>query len=1034
MVSSLRSAPVGTIDLNPIFLPNLAASHEQEWLDSGVDPEIIRLNVKTLHDTAIDPFTHEVSYPIAEHLNWAVTRFGQQSRANVRGWWVSGIDPFAEWQRMDWGRFKPDGETPVFDRAKQKPAKYLSPSLGKGSSRLVLLDVPGHVWRKVADRFGCRVSGVGCRVSGVGGEEAPGSFWRWVWENNIPIVLTEGEKKAGCLLSQGFAAIALPGIFSGYRRDTRQLIAELAHFATEGRSVHICFDYETKPKTIQNIVLATARLGQLLTRSGCEVNVISLPGPQKGVDDFVVAAGSRAFEDVYTAAASLEVWQASRLWSLTYAPTIVLDQPYLRDLPYPTSGLVGVKSAKGTGKTTALQKLIRGAIAQGRKVLVITHRIQLGKAICQGLGIDWIEELPESETQGQFGYGLCIDSLHPHSKARFNPEDWEGAIVILDEVEQVLWHALNSATCYKQRVKILETLQELAQVVFSTGGLLIAQDADLSDVSIDYLKGLADDAIAPWIVVNQWQAEQGWNVSLYDTKNAAPLMTRMEDVIETGAVFVCLDSQKVKGKWSSKNLETYLQSRFPNKRILRIDSESVADPDHAAYRIVDRLNEILPSYDIVLSTPTIGTGVSIDIRGHFKAVFGIFQGVTPDSESRQALARVRESVPRYVWAAYFSPSKIGNGSCHYREVAQSMTKAVKYNISLLKDVDFDLDEQSDPISLRTWAKMAARVNASLWSYRKELRNGLLMEGHQVTVVTDDVAKLFGQTFVTGEMLRSLADGSLQISGFEFLGWRHDAEGTDRVIQSIAQIRTQNQKAEAIAISASPELSAAEYDELKDQSTQTTRKRHSKRKHELQRRYPIEITPELKLKDDEGWYSQLRLHYYLSYDPEFVKLHDMQELQGHLDRGDGKISVQDLRLLTAQVEALRSLKILDFLRPDEKIRASDSEVQHVVSFATQYKEDIKTLFNITITEKLAPMAIVQALLGKIGLKLTCTGRDQAADGRRGGVRVYKYYPPTDDRETIFAEWEKRDISTLQTLMEVTGCDSFSEMDDWMQLSA
>ncbi|KAM3092382.1 DUF3854 domain-containing protein, partial [Phormidesmis sp. 146-12] len=541
MVSSLRSAPVGTIDLNPIFLPNLAAPHEQEWLDSGVDPGIIRLNVKTLHDTAIDPFTHEVSYPIAEHLNWAVTRFGQQSRANVRGWWVSGIDPFAEWQRMDWGRFKPDGETPVFDRAKQKPAKYLSPSLGKGSSRLVLLDVPGHVWQKVADRFGSEARGVSSKA-------ASGSFWEWVWKNNIPIVLTEGEKKAGCLLSQGFAAIALPGIFSGYRRDTRQLIAELAHFATEGRSVHICFDYETKPKTIQNIVLATARLGQLLTRSGCEVNVISLPGPQKGVDDFVVAAGSSAFEDVYTAAASLEVWQASRLWSLTYAPTIVLNQPYLRDLPYPTSGLVGVKSAKGTGKTTALQKLIRGAIAQGRKVLVITHRIQLGKAICQGLGIDWIEELPESETQGQFGYGLCIDSLHPHSKARFNPEDWEGAIVILDEVEQVLWHALNSATCYKQRVKILETLQELAQVVFSTGGLLIAQDADLSDVSIDYLRGLADDAIAPWIVVNQWQAEQGWNVSLYDTKNAAPLMTRMEDVIETGAVFVCLDSQKVKGK------------------------------------------------------------------------------------------------------------------------------------------------------------------------------------------------------------------------------------------------------------------------------------------------------------------------------------------------------------------------------------------------------------------------------------------------------------------------------------------------------
>jgi hypothetical protein len=436
----------------------------------------------------------------------------------------------------------------------------------------------------------------------------------------------------------------------------------------------------------------------------------------------------------------------------------------------------------------------------------------------------------------------------------------------------------------------------------------------------------------------------------------------------------------------------------------------------------------------VLSTPTIGTGVSIDLRGHFKAVFGIFQGVTPDSESRQALARVRESVPRFVWAAHFSPSKVGNGSCNYRDVARSATKSVRSNISLLKEVDFDLDTQSDPIALRTWAKMSARVNASLWNYRKELRNGLSIEGHQVTIVTDDLTKLFGQTHITHEMVHSLADGSLQVSGFEFLGWQHDAEGIDRVIQSIAKIRTQNQNAEAIAISDSPEISSTEYKKIKDQTIQTARKRNSKRKHELQCRYPVEITPEVKLKDDGGWYAQLRLHYYLEHDPELVKLHDMQELQGHLDRGDGKILVQDVRLLTAQVEALRSLKILDLLKPGEPIRATDPEIQHVITLATHYKEDIKALFNLTITDKVAPMAIVQSILNKIGIKLTCTGRDRAPDGRRGGIRVYKYYAPTDDRETIFAEWEKSDMAMLQTLMEVSGCDSFSEIDEWIQLSA
>jgi hypothetical protein len=993
----------------------LAADHEQEWLMSGVDRAIVQLNVRTLHDTEVDPCSREVSYPIAEALNWNVSRFGQQARAHLRGWWVSGLDPFNNWQRMEWGRFKPDANTPILDKQKNKPAKYLSPSLGKGSSRLVLLDVPPCIWAKVAERHGVEL---------VGTQQ---TFWEWVWQNNIPIVLTEGEKKAGCLLTMGYAAIALPGIFSGYRRETRQLIAELAHFASSGRSVHICFDYETKPKTLQNIFLAVSRLGQLLTSAGCTVRVVALPGPEKGVDDFVVAQGVSAFKTVFETAVELEFWQAARLWSLTYSPSLRLNQPYIGELAYPDSGLACIKSAKGTGKTTALQTLIQTAQAQDRKVLVITHRIQLGKAICQSLGIDWIEDVQDCDR----GYGLCIDSLHPNSRARFNPDDWEGAIVILDEVEQVLWHALNSATCYNQRVKILATLKELVDVVLSTDGLIVAQDADLSDVSVDYLKGLASVAVFPWLVVNQWKPEIAWEVALYDTKNPAPLISRLEEVLNTGAAFVCLDSQKVRGKWSSRNLETYLKLQFPDKQILRVDSETVSDPDHPAYRIADRINDVVIHYDVVLATPTIGTGVSIDVRGHFKGVFGIFQGVTPDSESRQALARVREAVPRYVWAAHFGHGKIGNGSCNYRDVAQSMAKAVRYNISLLKEVDFDLDEQSDPISLRTWAKMAARVNASLWRYRREVRGGLMVEGHNVTVVTDEVTKMFGTIPVTEKMQQDLETGVLQIPGYEILSLNHDPQAADRITQLIAAIRTRNQNAEAIAVSDSPEITPEEYHELREQAYQTTQKRHSKCKHELKRKYATDqITPELKLKDDDGWYAQLRLHYYLTHDPDYVRLHDMQELEEHLERGNGKIAIQDVKLLTAQVEALRMFRVLEFLQPGERIFATDDLVKFIATTALEGREDVKTLFGITVTEKQAPMAIVQALLGKIGVKLTCTGRAVAADGRRGGLRIYKYFPPEDDRASIFAEWEKRDRTMLQTVMDVTGCGSFEELDDWI----
>lgn len=1007
---SKRSA-TDRLEMYPDWQNSIDPDHVQEWSDSGVDPDIIALNVETLTDTATSSYAESL-FPIAERLHWKVARFGRKTRVNLRGWWVSGIDSLNQWQRMSWGRFKPDAATPVLDREKGKPAKYLSPSLGSGSSRLVLLDVSPRLWDQVAQRHGMAIAA---------SDRALG-FWHWVWKANVPVILTEGEKKAGCLLTQGYAAIALPGIFNGYRKDTRQLIPELAHFATIDRSVTICFDYETRPKTIKDINLATTKLGKLLRDAGCTVNIISLPGPQKGVDDFIVAQGPQPFEALYESALSLDFWLATKLWALTYTPSLTLKIPYLDNLPYPSTGLVCIKSAKGTGKTTALQALIREATSTGRKVLVITHRIQLGRAICESIGIDWIEDVKASETQGLFGYGLCIDSLHSTSQARFNPQFWKGAIVILDEVEQVLWHALNSSTCYDHRVKILATLRELVQTTLNSDGLIIAQDADLSDVSIDYLKGLVEDPIEPWLIVNHWQPERGWAVSFYDTKNPAPLVTRMEAFLEQGAIFVALDSQKVSGRWSSKNLETYLQSRYPAKRILRIDSESVADPQHPAYGIVERLNQAIAHYDIVLATPTIGTGVSIDVRGHFKAVFGIFQGVTPDAESRQALARVREPIPRFVWAAQFGPGKVGNGSCSYQDVIHSTTKAVKYNIALLKEVDFDIDAQTDPVTLRSWAKMAARVNVSLWSYRKECRNGLVMEGHQVTTVTDDLlrhlptafqalctdlAELFGAADIAQTLEADLLKGVLQFPGVEYLPWQHPESTAVLVTQNIKAIQERSRLTEAQAIATAPDLTPPEYDSLKDQRAKTAAERYAQHKHELQRRYPIPVTPELKIKDDEGWYAQLRLHYYLTHDPAFVRWRDLKEWQGHLDRGDGKVALQDVRLLTAQVETFKVLGLLHLLDPEQPVRANDANVEQLYQAANQYAHDIKAVLNLTISEKMTPIAVVQALLSKLGLKLTCIGRDVAPDGRRGGLRVYQYLPPGDGRDTIFTQWQQRD---------------------------
>ncbi|HEY9906762.1 MAG TPA: plasmid replication protein, CyRepA1 family [Thermosynechococcaceae cyanobacterium] len=930
----------------------------QEWtIESAIDSELGDRTVEVVPDTLDNPYTHEPSYPIHEALNWKLTRFGLQARQTTYAALILNDDG-SVWQAKL--------SQPRLDRATGKLYKYEMP---KGSSSRAWLpkQMPIAVWQRIAQQHGLTLQE----------SDLQQGFRTWlIQQTQIPVILCEGAKKAACLLSLGHAAIALPGIFNGYRRATESLIEDLQLLAAPDRPVYICFDYDLKPATIENVNIAIRKLGALLTQASCKVKILQLPGPEKGVDDFIVTRGPTAFAKLMKAALDVEKWNAHSHWELSYRPDLTLNQRYLGSLPFPKAGFAFIKSAKGTGKTKALEPTIRKATQSGRKVLVITHRIQLGKSICNQIGIDWIENLSESETQG-LGYGLCIDSLHPNSKAKFDPQDWQGAIVVFDEVEQVIWHALNSSTCVDRRVAILETLKELLQVVFASGGLVIGQDADLSDISIQYLMGLAEAAIAPWIVVNGWKPKQGWDVTFYDTPDAAPLIGKMREVIPTGKVFVCLDAQKVTSRLSSTNLEVYLQGLFPDRRILRIDSETVSDALHPAHNLTDRLNEVVAQYDIVIATPTIGTGISLDLQDHFAAVFGIFHGTTPDSESRQALARVRDSVPRYVWANNFGLGKIGNGSCSHRDLVRSTTQNLRYNLQLLRDFDFDLDAAYDPLTLRTWAKMAARVNASLWRLRENLRSGLIAEGHQVTCVSDS-----------------------------------NLEESREVKQAIAQIQTEHSQQEAQNVAEAAELSQFDYATLKEQRIKIPAHRYAEFKYKLSDRYGIPVTPELKLKDDDGWFSKIRLHYYLLSDLSWVQRRDLRELHRHLERGQHKLAPQDVKLLSAQVQTLLSLGIPTLLDPNLDIRSSDDWVQAIAQQAFFYRADLKTILNLNISDKLPAVCVLKSLLSKAGLSLRCDRLEWQPEGHR--TRVYRYEPPNDGREEVFQVWRQREAEFVQPL--------------------
>jgi hypothetical protein len=240
-------------------------------------------------------------------------------------------------------------------------------------------------------------------------------------------------------------------------------------------------------------------------------------------------------------------------------------------------------------------------------------------------------------------------------------------------------------------------------------------DADLSDVSIDYIRSLAGYDLKPWVVCNNWKPEQGWAISNYGGNNPSQLVADLAKHIEQGGIpFVCVSGQKKKSQWGSQNLEAHLQKQFPDKRILRIDRESIADPEHPAYGCMAHLNELLPQYDIVLASPSVETGVSIDCN-HFTSVWGIFQGVQACDSVRQALARVRANVPRYVWIRNTGFSRVANGSTSIKALLASQHKLAQANVNLLIQAGFtdDVDTDFQPEALHCWAKKAALVNLGM---------------------------------------------------------------------------------------------------------------------------------------------------------------------------------------------------------------------------------------------------------------------------------------------------------------------------------
>lgn len=718
---------------------------------SAIAPELFAIAVQVRHELETNPYTHEAEgWPIHEALGWKPPSRNYQTRKPHR----FGAGAFLLQETGEAWQIKPQNPRPN----PEKPGrfnKYETP-IGAGS-RAYLPPINRQTLRAICKRHGLYFATVRDEV------EAIGSFWGWVASRaDLPIILTEGAKKALSLLSNGFIAIALTGCTGGYRATDDSgnplarphLIADLQPFASQGRPITIALDRDLKRKTIQNVWKATRKLARLLEQAACTVTIArwdNAGGRDKGVDDLIVNQGVGAIEQAI--ATALPLREYAILHKLqnplgSYEPSMVVNVPDLSKgvgpWALPKTGIIAIQSGMGTGKT----KLIALLIAVWERAIAPGHREALQRGLADRLGLDYLHDTDRFRGQklGKDGQptkrlSLCWDSLLAINLADYPPGSY---VLVLDEVDQGLRHLILGGTCGKDGKR--PALMQRAIELIKGAGLVILASADLTAIELDFIASIRNEQ--PWILENTYRLNC-WPTEFIGSKQGLPGSTRAAKIstiarlaktLQNGRrVSLITDSRATAERIEYLGLELGLDP----SEILRFDGNTSADPLPRAF--AENPDQFLSERKIrlLICSPALTSGVSIE-GDYFDRVYGIYEGqsIAP-WDAMQQLGRVRKPVPRIVYASWFGQSSpLSQG--HWAKAVQGdidrRTNAIAGAMG-----DRAIAENTDRTSsLATYRNEAlASQNEAMADFGLEIRLRLEAAGHAVEVAPiEELVELF----------------------------------------------------------------------------------------------------------------------------------------------------------------------------------------------------------------------------------------------------------------------------------------------------
>ena len=413
----------------------------------------------------------------------------------------------------------------------------------------------------------------------------------------------------------------------------------------------------------------------------------------------------------------------------------------------PTSGIVVLVGAKGTGKSEAI-----GIMKGDRSWLSITHRRSIGRD--QAVGWDGVflqdgdrigSQALKPDGSPASGAAVCFPSL-------LGAERLSRDVAIFDETTAGLEFLLGSKLCNKDGIRPL--LMDETEKTVRNAPLLILADADMTEETIAYFEAIRGERA---YVVKSERKPLGYAVyNMTEKKNAAIGEFLRQAVDVPDGKFIYLNSD-------SKTLVNALEIALAERGIKALTFTQDNSGERLQRSLIEGKGRNLHEFTMMgikvfLSSPSITQGFSLTYNpDRIISRWGIYTGGSISAQDvAQAPDRIRSDAPLYLWVAERGSaySRLGRATNQkqflkdFESVSTTSARLIRNSLSMTAAAVVDkMDYQNRNLSML--ASIEVSRNLGMVALRETVLSHLRLEGKQIEDYTPliDVAaaKLAGKT-------------------------------------------------------------------------------------------------------------------------------------------------------------------------------------------------------------------------------------------------------------------------------------------------